>query len=242
MRKVTIHTVLAVAITLCAFSNKIQAQNSTDETQNLNEEQQAIVLISAYTATGDLENLNDALKEGLESDLTVNEIKEVIVHLYAYVGFPRSIRGLNTFMDVLDEREVKGIEDEMGPEASPINDERSKYERGVETLYELTGREWGHPESGYGAFAPVIDRFLKEHLFTDLFERDVLTYLERELVTISALSSIRGVEPMLGSHMRIGMNLGLSKSQLEQLFSIIEGNIGEAEAKVGRAILIQVNN
>jgi alkylhydroperoxidase/carboxymuconolactone decarboxylase family protein YurZ len=242
MRKVTIHTVLTVAIVLCAFSIKIQAQNSTDETQNLNEEQQAIVLISAYTATGDLENLNDALKEGLEADLTVNEIKEVIVHLYAYVGFPRSIRGLNTFMDVLDQREAKGIEDELGPEASPINDERNKYERGVETLYELTGREWGHPESGYGAFAPVIDRFLKEHLFTDLFERDVLTYLERELVTISALSSIRGVEPMLGSHMRIGMNLGLSESQLEQLFSIIEGNIGEAEAKVGRAILIQMNN
>jgi hypothetical protein len=32
------------------------------------------------------------------------------------------------------------------------------------------------PPTGYSAFAPVIDTFLKEHLFADIFERDVLTY------------------------------------------------------------------
>ncbi|HBX67570.1 MAG TPA: carboxymuconolactone decarboxylase, partial [Balneolaceae bacterium] len=80
MRKATIHAMILLAISLWTISSETKAQNIADETQNLNEEQQAIVLISAYTATGNLENLNDALKEGLEADLTVNEINEVIVH------------------------------------------------------------------------------------------------------------------------------------------------------------------
>src|SRR3546814_17678211 len=95
-------------------------------------------------------------------------------------------------MEVLDKRKANGINDEWGPEASPISAERNKYERGAETLYELTGKKWGKPESSYGAFSPEMDRFLKEHLFADIFERDVLSYAERELVTVSVLSSIGG--------------------------------------------------
>src|SRR5699024_580506 len=187
-------------------------------------------------AKGNLQQLNHAILNGLNTGLTVTEIKEVMVHLYAYSGFPRSIRGLNTLMAVLEERRAEGVTDELGPEASPIRDQRGKYGRGVETLQELTGEEWGNPQSGYGAFAPVMDRFLKEHLFADIFERDVLTYQQRELVTISALSSMGGVEPMLGGHMGIALNIGIDERALQQRFSHIEHSIGKKEADQGRAI------
>src|SRR5699024_3061494 len=189
---------------------------------------------------GDLQQLNPALHNGLDAGLTVNEIKESMIHLYAYAGFPRSIRGLNTFMEVLDEREADGIQDEQGPEASPINDDRNKYERGVETLYELTGSDWGKPESGYGAFAPVIDRFLKEHLFADLFERDVLTYAQRELVVISILSSLDGVEPMLGSHFNLSLNVGLTPGQLQHFVDIIKSSLGEEKGEIAQSVLDNV--
>ncbi|MDR8390463.1 carboxymuconolactone decarboxylase family protein [Aliifodinibius sp. S!AR15-10] len=208
--------------------------------QALTEKQKGLIPIAAYTAIGDLQSLKPALHNGLDAGLTVNEIKESMVHLYAYAGFPRSIRGLNTFMEVLDEREADGIQDEQGPEASPINDERSKYERGVETLYELTGSNWGNPDSGYGAFAPAIDRFLKEHLFADLFERDVLTYAQRELVVISILSSLDGVEPMLGGHMNISLNVGLTPGQLQHFVDIIETTLGEEKAATAQSVLDNV--
>lgn len=242
MRTAKVHIIIASVISLFSITQTMEAQNSKNELQILSEKQQSIVLISAYTTIGDLEKLEHALGSGLDAGLTVNEIKEVLVHLYAYCGFPRSIRGLNTFMDVLDERKAKGITDELGPEASPVKDQRSKYERGVETLYELTGEEWGNPESGYGAFAPVIDQFLKEHLFADIFERDVLTYQQRELVTISVLSSMGGVEPMLRGHMGIAMNIGITEDALRQLLSVIENNIGKNEADIGREVLSQIMN
>ncbi len=210
--------------------------------QELNSKQKSIVRIAALTGKGDLGKLKTELNAGLDTGLTINQIKEVIVHVYAYAGFPRSIRGLQTFMTVLDERKDQGINDELGAEASPIIDKRSKYDRGVETLYELTGGEWANPQSGYGAFSPEIDRFLKEHLFTDIFERDVLNYAERELVTVSVLSSIGGVEPMLRSHLNICLNVGFTPYQLHQFVELIQETIGKKEGKIAQSVLEEVVN
>jgi 4-carboxymuconolactone decarboxylase len=106
------------------------ANAQTAKDQNLSARQQAIIGIAAVTAKGDLPKLKNELDAGLAAGLTINQIKEVIVHTYAYAGFPRSIRGLQTFMTVLDERKAKGINDQMGVEASLIEDDRNKYDRG----------------------------------------------------------------------------------------------------------------
>lgn len=61
-------------------------------THALSAKQRSIIPIAAFTATGDQERLRTALTEGLEAGLTVNEIKEILVQMYAYAGFPRSLR------------------------------------------------------------------------------------------------------------------------------------------------------
>ena len=96
------------------------------------------------------------------------------------------------------------------------------------------------PKTSYAAFAPEIAVFLKEHLFADIFERDVLTYAERELVTISVLSSIGGVEPMLRSHFNLCINVGLTPQQLQQFAGIIETTLGKEQAKATQAVLNEV--
>lgn len=203
----------------------------------MNKKQQNMVAIAAYTGKGDLEHLKVALAEGLDAGLTVNEIKEVLVHAYAYCGFPRSLRGLQTFMGVLDERKAKNIHDRMGREASPVTDERSKYDRGKEILSKLTGIPADAPRTGYAAFAPEIEVFLKEHLFADIFERDVLTYQEREITTVSILAAIGGVEPMIRSHMGMCLNIGITPDELRHLLTIVERNIGRDEADSARIVL-----
>ena len=238
-KTLSVKIIVGLIIFSC-LSGNLYAQSNIESDKVLSTKQQSIIPIAAYTAKGELQHLKPALNEGLDAGLTINEIKEVIVHLYAYCGFPRSIRGLQTFMEVLDEREAQGINDETGPEASPISDERGKYERGKENLEKLIGRPLTGPKKGYAAFAPVIEKFLKEHLFADIFERDILTYAERELVTISVLSSIGGVEPMLHSHLTICLHLGLTPEQLNEFVGIIESTAGEKEAKDARAVLGEV--
>lgn len=92
--------------------------------QVMNKKQQYIVEVAALVGKGDLAKLKPVLVAGLEDGMTVNELKEVMVHSYAYGGFPRALRGLQTFVAVLDERKANGIEDKRGREASPITDTR----------------------------------------------------------------------------------------------------------------------
>ena len=230
--------VLAVCTSL--FTNNIKAQQMAATDKSLSVKEKNIVTLSSLAAKGDLAKLTTEMNTGLESGLTVNEIKEVLIHLYAYCGFPRSIRGLQTFMEVLDERKAKGINDKIGNNASQINEKGSKYDRGKKILEELTKTSQPDTLTGYSAFAPAIDTFLKEHLFADIFERNVLTYSERELVTISVLSSIGGVEPMLRSHLNICLNVGLTPEQLNEFVAIIKSTIGKKEANSAQKILDEV--
>ena len=43
--------------------------------------------------------------------MTINEAKEIMLHLYAYCGFPRCLNGLNTLIRVLEERRAVGTQD-----------------------------------------------------------------------------------------------------------------------------------
>lgn len=200
-----------------------------------------IVTISAFTAQGDLEQLSNAINDGLNAGLTVNEIKEILVHLYAYCGFPRSIQGLNTLISVVESRKKQGITDETGRTASSIPDTLSKYDRGKKVLEALTGQpQITPPKSGYGAFSPETDVFLKEHLFADIFGRDVLSYQDREIATITALVNLGGVEPMLKGHFGIALNIGITESQLKDILSILAFHIGTKEADEGRKVLLEV--
>jgi alkylhydroperoxidase/carboxymuconolactone decarboxylase family protein YurZ len=240
MKKITTQLLIGLLLITSGFSGKLYAQNTIEPSKELSVKQQRIIPIAAYTAIGELEQLKTALNDGLDAGLTINEIKEAIVHLYAYCGFPRSIRGLQTFMEVLDERKAKGIIDETGAEASPVNDDRTKYERGKANLEALIGRSLDGPQTGYAAFAPVIEIFLKEHLFADIFDRDVLTYAERELVTVSVISAIGNAEPMLRSHLAICLNVGYSPEQLQEFVRIIKSTIGKKAAKNAQAVLDEV--
>ena len=120
MKKIQIKALILFMMALSCFSNHLKAQSNINSKMELSPKEQSIISIAALTAKGDLSNLKPELNTGLEVGLTINQIKEVLVHLYAYCGFPRSIRGLQTFMDVLNERKAKGIRDVLGAESSPI--------------------------------------------------------------------------------------------------------------------------
>lgn len=222
---------------LCICS--LGAQQSKPTSEVLSSKEQSIIKIASYTAQGKLEELKKTLSEGLDNGLTVNETKEILVHLYAYAGFPRSIRGLQTLIEVLDERTNEGITDTWGREASPITNSGTKYERGKTILEELVGRALdGKP--AYQEFSPEMDTFLKEHLFADIFERDVLSYKQRELVTISVIASLGTLEPMLRSHFNLSLNVGWSPEQLIAFTKVIEDTSGQQKSKSALSVLLPI--
>ena len=240
MKQFRIFGIKVIVLCFALFSHYTKAQDREVMNEKLSVKEKSIITIASLTAKGDLKKLKTELNTGLEAGLSVNEIKEILVHTYAYCGFPRSIRGIQTFMEVLNDRKANGIMDAPGKEASPINEEDNKYQRGKTILGQLTKAPQSNTLSGYSAFAPVIDTFLKEHLFADIFERDILTYSQRELVTISVISTIGDAEPMLKGHLSISINVGISPEQLKEFIGVIEPIIGTKKTKVAKAVLTEV--
>lgn len=244
---ITTNPQINAAVWLDPVSNS-QYQEATTEAENryakansiLVAREQAIVAVASYTGKGDLEHLKPALAGALEAGMTINEINEVLIHAYAYCGFPRSLRAIQTFMQVVDERKANGINDIVGREVTEMNDNRTRYERGRDILAEISGTSVDAPKAGYAIFTPAIERFLKEHLFADLFERDLLTYRERELATVSILAGVGGVEPMFRSHAAICLYLGVTTEQLSALLNIVEMNLGTSYSEPLRNILEQI--
>ncbi|HTN38083.1 MAG TPA: hypothetical protein VL053_13475, partial [Arachidicoccus sp.] len=53
-------------------------------------------------------------------------------------------------------------------------------------------------------------------------------------------AGIGGVEPMLQSHLKICLNMGLTSGQLEQFVEVIKSTIGKKEAKAAQKVLEEV--
>jgi len=225
---------LAPIYFLTCLTIDLHAQKLWNTDQSLDKKQQSIVTISAFTAKGDMPQLQKALNNGLNAGLSISEIKEILVQLYAYAGFPRSLNALSNFMSVLKERKHKGINDQPGKAPTPLTTDKSRLQFGTEMQTKLVGQ----PVTGeVFDFAPAIDQFLKEHLFGDIFGRDNLNWKTRELATIAALAGIGGVTNQLRSHFGVGMYNGLTAAQLTHLVSIIHSNVGAKEGNAAGQVL-----
>ncbi|WP_339463927.1 carboxymuconolactone decarboxylase family protein [Pseudomonas sp. EA_65y_Pfl2_P74] len=221
---VVLASVLGAHVSSASTTHISETQTVTEQT--LTAKQLAVAPIGATMATGDMPRLRDALNRGLDAGLTISESKEILVQLYAYAGFPRSLNSLSQLMSVLQEREAGGVQDEPGREPGPVPSGHALLDLGTDNQTRLVGA----PVSGpLFEFAPAIDQFLKVHLFGDIFARDNLDWATRELATVGALAAMPGLASQLASHLKISMNVGLTAQQLNQVASDLKRH-GDQEA------------
>lgn len=220
--------IILVALFVVALQTKGQNMALTTK-------QQALVAIAANEAKGNIEELKAALNEGLEQGLTVSEAKEALSQLYAYTGFPRSLNALGALQQVTQERTKAGLRLEEGREADPLPKEYDALSQGTEVQTQLCG---GQPFTY--TFAPQTDYYLKAHLFGDIFARNNLTFADREVVTVSAISALPGCEPQLQAHVSGARNMGVSDDALKEMSALLEAKVGAAEAERLRGALASV--
>ena len=207
-------------------STQSSAQSQTQAT--LTDRQAGIVTISAFAAMGDLEGLKGALNTAFSNGLTVNDAKEVLVQLYAYAGFPRSLNALSTLMSVVEERKKEGlpvIEGNPPSKSIPKGDEL--LEKGTEVQTALVGQPVAGPLFD---FVPVANEYLQTHLFGDIFARDNLSWMDREIATVSMLSAITGAESQRVSHINMSLNSGVSEAQLNAVIKVLGEQVNKTTA------------
>lgn len=196
--------------------------------------QKAIGPLAAAAAVGDMARLPDALHRGLDAGLSTGDLKEILVQLYAYAGFPRSLNALAELMKVAGDRRRRGLQDAPGAEPGPVPTGLALLEAGTANQTRLSG---GPVQGPVFDFAPAIDQYLKTHLFGDIFARDNLDWQSRELATVAALASMAGVDAQLAAHVRISLNVGITPDQLRE-FAYELGRQGfvDADDRISRAL------
>ena len=210
-----------LAVTMLLASTYLNAQTN----MVLTNKQQALVVIAAHEAKGNIEGLKLALNEGLDNGLTISEAKEALSQLYAYTGFPRSLNALGALQQVIKERAEAGLATEAGREADPLPADYDALKQGTEVQTRLTG---GTPFNY--TFTPHTDYYLKAHLFGDIFAHNNLTFAEREIVTVSAISALPGCEPQLRSHISGALNMGVKNYELACIPAVLAAKVGTEEA------------
>jgi alkylhydroperoxidase/carboxymuconolactone decarboxylase family protein YurZ len=232
------HLLMAALLTLGSAApyaaEPIKEKSSMPTEQTLSARQQAIAPIGAFAATGDLTRLHTALDQGLDAGLSIGDCKEILVQLYAYAGFPRSLNALGELMKVLEERKRRGIDDPQGSAPGPVPSGDALLVQGTANQTKLVGAPVKGPVF---EFAPAIDQYLKTHLFGDIFSRDNLDWQSRELATVAALAAMSGTEAQLLSHLRVSLNVGLTPQQLKQYIQVLAVKVDAAAAQRALAAL-----
>lgn len=192
---------------------------TTINAQVLTERQKQLATIAALEAQGDVARLNPAIKSALDGGLTINEIKETFSHLYAYTGFPRSLNALGVLGKVLnDNPEAKWNEGKPWVRPAEWDDAQKAYELGKKNQTQMSGREFNYD------FCPQDDYYLKAHLFGDIFASDQLSAADREIVTVAALSGLKGVAPQLAAHKAGAVRMGNTQQQVDELCLFLRAN------------------
>ena len=194
---------------------------TTTTAQRLTERQLHLATVASLEAQGDLARLDPAIRAALDGGVTINELKEAFSHLYAYTGFPRSLNALGVLDKVLEDRKANGITDNEGKvwtRPAVWDDAKASLEVGTQVQTQLSGRPFNY------VFCPQDDYYLKAHLFGDIFAGDQLTPADREIVTVAALSSIKGVAPQLAAHKAGAVNMGNTQEQVDELCKYLREN------------------
>lgn len=208
--------------------------HSQDMDDTLIPRRQGLAVIAAYEAKGDMAGLRTAVTRALDDGLTVSEAKEALSQLYAYTGFPRSLNALSVLQQVLEQRKASGIEDDPGIEADPLPDGYDALEQGTQVQTRLAGVPFDY------SFVPATDYYLKAHLFGDIFSRNNLSYADREIVTVCAISALPGCGPQLIAHVSGARNMGVTDNELRALPALLEERVGVEEAERLRGALASV--
>ncbi len=215
MRK--IFTLALAAFMLAACTTKQSNTKDMNQLSFTTEQAACMSAIACNEAKGDLVALESAIHGGLEAGLTVSQIKEALSQLYAYTGFPRSLNALGVLQKIVNGKSTNDKWEE-GIEASSLPSDFDALKEGTRVQTQLTGKPFNYE------FAPATDYYLKAHLFGDIFARDNLTYADRELVTVSALSGLQGVEPQLKAHIAGARNMGVTEEQLQGIVVALAAN------------------
>jgi 4-carboxymuconolactone decarboxylase len=199
-----------------------------------------IAVVAALAAMGNTQpQLKVHINGALNTGCSVNEVKEVILQMSVYSGFPSCIGAINTLKEVLQERQKQGIKDKIGKTPTKL-EQTSRLKTGEQELSKLDSHQIDRLRSAYDSFFPDLVKFTLEYAYGDIFSRDNLNEKHRQIATISALTALGTAQPQLKFHINAGLNIGLTAIEIKEIMLLMTVYAGFPSAINGTNALKEV--
>ncbi|GHT38606.1 hypothetical protein AGMMS49965_02500 [Bacteroidia bacterium] len=201
-----------------------------------------IAVIAALTAMGTAQpQLKVHINGALNTGSSINEVKEVILQMAVYSGFPSCINGMNALKEVLKERQEHGIKDSIGTTATDTT-QTDRLKLGEQELSKLDSLQAERLRNAYNDFSPELVKLMLEFGYADIFSRDNLDVKHRQIATIAALTALGNAQPQLKFHINAGLNIGLTVENIREIMLLMTVYAGFPSAINGTNILKEVVN
>lgn len=205
----------------------------------LHNKSKEIVAISSLIAQRAIPEMKVHFNGALNTGNSINEIKEIILQMTGYVGFPKSICAMNKFREVLEERQKQGIIDVEG-ESVETEEFSDRLAKGSEELALLDSTQEQKLRDNFDSFSPELVQFILEAGYGDIYSRNNLDKKSRQTATIAALATLGSASVQLKFHINSGLNIGLTVDEIKEIMLLMTVYSGFPAAINGMNILKEV--
>jgi len=173
-------------------------------------------VVAALTAMGTATpQLKVHIHAALHVGCTPEEIREVIIQMCGYAGFPATLNAMGTLMEVLKE---SGL---ILSKASVHAGLEGRYNRGKEWLSRIAPDQERVLRVTFDKINPDITRYVIEFGYGDIYARGILPIRNRQVATIAALAAKGTAPSQLRFHIGGGLRAGLTEAEIVEIMLLI---------------------
>jgi 4-carboxymuconolactone decarboxylase len=203
--------------------------------------------LAMVAALGNQSNSIEAHVEGaLRAGATETEIKELLMQMTVYVGYPKTLTAIAAAQSALTNLKQRGT-----PAASPQPNLESRrqaesnevrYRRGLEALNQISKASGEAVVNSFEDIAPDLGRYIVEFSYGDVFSRPNLDLKTRELATVSALTGLNTTasELPLKVHVNGALNVGASRQEIVEAIMHVIPYVGFVKVQQAMALAEEV--
>jgi len=175
-----------------------------------------LAVVAALTAMGTAApQLKVHIHAALHVGCTPEEIREIIIQMCGYAGFPATLNAMGTLMEVLKEtgKTLSKISVHAGSD--------NRYKRGKELLSQIAPNQEKVLKETFDPINPDITRYVIEFGYGDIYARGILPIQHRQVATIAALAAKGTAPSQLRFHIGGGLRAGLSEAEIVEIMLLI---------------------
>ena len=173
-------------------------------------------VVAALTAMGTAApQLKVHIHAALHIGCTPEEIREIIIQMCGYAGFPATLNAMGTLMEVLKETglALSKVSVHAGSDG--------RYERGKDWLSRIAPDQERVLKETFDPINPDITRYVIEFGYGDIYARGILPIQIRQVATIAALAAKGTAPSQLRFHIGGGLRAGLSEAEIVEIMLLV---------------------